>query len=106
MKEVIDFQQYLDEDGLLSDVSDEQLAFAMFLTVIVESASTNYSFPLSFAATDCQNFIGHESCMGEIEVWIFADSNYIGWECVECAETGVICNWEGTRWDKRDTTIH
>lgn len=103
---ITDIQHYLDEDGLLVKLTPEASDFALFLTEIITSVSENYGLPLFFADTECKGIKDGKPCMGEVEVWVFASDNRIGWECVECAETGAISNWEGTRWDKRDYTRH
>jgi len=106
MVDVTDVRKFLDEDGLIDEVNGKEVPFAIYLTAIVESASTNYVLPLSFADVECQAIREGDICLGDIEIWIFADSQFIGWECVECGETGAISNWQGTRWDNRDTTRH
>lgn len=106
MTEVADFQQHLDEDGLIDEVNSKDVAFAIFLTAIIESASENYRLPLVMASADCLEIRNDELCLGEIEVWIYAENDYIGWECTECAADGAISNWQGSRWDMRDTTTH
>lgn len=106
MTKVIDVQQYLDEDGLIDEVTVTDLAFAVFVTAVIESVTANYRLPLTLADAECLNIRNDELCHGEVEVWIYADSYFIGWECVECAETGAVSNWEGTRWDMRDDNNH
>lgn len=103
---ITDIQHFLDEDGMIAGITPESYAFVLFLTEVIESISENYGLPLFFANTNCQNIHGGSLCLGEVEVWVFAEDHRIGWECVECAETGVISNWEGTRWDKRDPVRH
>jgi len=103
---VSDLQHFLDEDGGVARMTPEATLFTLFLTQVIESASENYTLPLFFADTECVQAVGKKLCRGEVEVWIYAESNRIGWECVECAATGVISNWEGTQWDKRDYTRH
>lgn len=105
MVELTDIQQYLDDDGLIDEDCRDPVT-AIFLTDIVESASENPRLPLTEADSQCINSSDNELCLGEIEVWIYAESDYIGWECVKCGDAGAISNWQDTRWDRRDTTNH
>ncbi len=103
---ISDLKNFLDEDGQIAQMNPEANKFARFLTEIIESASENYSMPLFFANTECVQIQNKTICNGEVEVGIYAEDNRIGWERVECEATGVISNWEGTIWDKRDYTLH
>lgn len=106
MAKITDLQHLLDEDGQIAPLSPEAKIYAKFLTEIIVSLSENYGLPLFFADTECVCIENGKLCRGEVEVWVYAEDHRIGWECVECAETGVISNWEGSRWDNRDNTIH
>lgn len=106
MTELTDILQYLDDDGLIDEANCKDPVHAVFLTGVIESASENYRLPITLADAECLGSHNNEVCLGEIETWIYAENNCIGWECVKCGETGAILNWEGTRWDMRDTTSH
>lgn len=97
----IDMQDYLDEDGVPTDIALEAAIPLAFLTTIIETASEYIALPVLFADVDCRCSVQGKPCPGEIEVWVYADANRIGWECLECGDEGVISHWEGTPWDRR-----
>jgi len=103
---ITNIKHFLEEDGTVPELPKEAKELVNFLSVIIESASSNYAVPLSFAATNCRCIIDGKSCTGEIEVWVYPEDNRIGWECLECGDEGIISEWEGTLWDKRNYTCH
>lgn len=106
MKATINLLHYLDDDGLIDVDNINDPALAIFLSAIVESASANYRLPLTMADAECLGTHKNELCLGEVETWIYAENNDVGWECLRCGEIGAISNWEGSRWDRRDSTNH
>jgi len=106
MTMVTNIQHFLNENGEVPDMPLEAQELISFLSAIIEAVSTKYDSPVAFADTKCRTMVNGESCAGEIEVWVYADDNRIGWECLECGDEGVISNWEGTPWDKRIYTCH
>lgn len=103
---ITNIKHFLDENGDVPDLPMEALELVKFLSAIIESASSHYEVPLSFSVTKCRCIVDGKSCAGEIEVWVYAEDNRIGWECLECGDEGVISEWEGTLWDKRNYTCH
>ena len=103
---ITDIRHFLDDDGNVPDLSVEAMNLLGFLTAVIEQASEKYDAPISFLENGCRCVVEGESCPGEVEVWVFAEDNRIGWECLECGDEGIITNWEGTRWDKRSYTRH
>lgn len=103
---VTDIQHFLDENGEVPDLPTEARNLLRFLSGVVVAASTEYGKPVTLAAVKCIGTERGDLCGGEIEVWVYADDNRIGWECLDCGNEGVISNWEGTRWDKRTYTCH
>lgn len=103
---VANIQHFLDDDGNVADLPDEAIILVSFLSIIIETASSNYDLPVSFADTICRCLINGQPCLGDIEVWVYTEDNQIGWECLECGDDGIVSNWEGTQWDKRNYTCH
>jgi hypothetical protein len=100
-----DLEHFLDEDGMI-DESGKEVPQGTFLTAIVESVTENNQLPLVIADAECFAIHKGEMCEGEIEAWIGAESDCIGWECTKCGDTGFVSNWQGGRWDKRDLVRH
>ena len=103
---ITDIQHFLDDDGEVPNLSAEAMNLLGFLTAVVERASEKYDAPISFLEGGCRCEVDGEPCPGEVEVWVFAEDNRIGWECLECGDEGIISNWEGTQWDRRNYTRH
>ncbi len=103
---ITNIRHFLDESGNVPDLPFETQELFNFLSAIIETATIAYGLPITLAEVHCRNMTHPKPCDGEIEVWVDSESNNIGWECLECAEEGVITHWEGTRWDKRDYTYH
>jgi len=97
---------FLDGNGEVPDLPIEAQRLLRFLSTIIEAATIAYDEPITVADVTCQNETDGETCAGLIEVWVDAENNEIGWECVECGEEGVVTHWERTRWDKRNYTCH
>jgi hypothetical protein len=99
-------QHFLGENGEVPELPLEAQELVSFLSAIIEAASINYGVPVALADTQCRSMVNGKPCTGEIEVWVYAEDNRIGWECLECGDEGVISHWEGTPWDKRTYTYH
>ena len=106
MTMITNIQHFLNEDGEVPDMSLEAQELVSFLSAIIEAVSTKYDDPVAFADTKCRTIVNGKACTGDIEVWVYAEDNRIGWECLECGCEGVISDWEGTVWDKRNYTCH
>ena len=97
----IDFLDYLNVDGEPSDLAVRDPVLFAFLTSVIEMASEYNSLPLLSADVTCHCVVEGDLCLGVIEVWIYADNDRIGWECLVCGDEGAISNWEMTPWDRR-----
>jgi len=106
MAMITNIQHFMDENGEVPDLPLEARELLNFLTAIIEAATVEYESPVTLSAVNCRKLIGGKPCSGEIEVWVYAEDNQIGWECLECGDEGVISHWEGTPWDRRDYTRH
>lgn len=106
MTMVTNLRHFLDENGEVPDLTPEAEVLLAFLGQVVEAATLSYDKPISLAGELCRAVLKGDPCRGEVEVWVYAENNQIGWECLECGDDGVITNWEGTKWDCRDYTCH
>ena len=70
-----------------------------FLTQII--ASTTRTVPNTLTATDvpCNSL----KCEGYIKSALRPDTEEIHWYCPKCEKEGLINNWQGTKWDKRNS---
>lgn len=103
---VTNIRHFIDENGEVPALTPEAHALLNFLAAIIEAATLDYGRPLTFADTKCRAVLDGKPCPGEIEVWVYPENNLIGWECLECGDEGVISEWEGTPWDKRNYVCH
>jgi len=99
-------QHFMDGNEEVPDLPLEAKELLSFLAAIIEAATIEYERPVTLSEKTCRNIIKGVPCPGEIEVWVNAEDNQIGWECLECGDEGVITHWEGTPWDKRNYTRH
>ena len=106
MAMITNIRHFMDGDKPAKGLSPEAKELFDFLTAIIEAASMAYDQPISLSTAGCRKTINGRTCFGDLEVWVDFNSNHIGWECVECEDEGVITDWEGTPWDKRDFTRH
>jgi len=105
MAMITNIQHFMDGDKA-ADLPAEAQDLVNFLTAIIEAATWAYDKPMTVSTAGCRNDINGQTCFGNIEVWVDFDTNQIGWECVECGDDGVITDWEGTPWDRRNYTRH
>ncbi len=103
---ITNIRHFMDEDGKIPDLPAEAQELIRFLTAIIEAAIIAYDRPVTLSSTPCRKVIEGELCSGEIEVWVDADDNHIGWECLVCGDESIINEWEGTPWDNRNYTLH
>ena len=106
MTMITNILHFMGEDGEAPDLPIEAKELLNFLTAIIEAATIEYERPVTQSSTGCRQVINGKPCPGEIEVWVYAENNQIGWECKKCGDEGVITHWEGTPWDKRIYTRH
>lgn len=103
---VANLRHFLTENDEIPDLPPEAKELLQFLGEIVEAASLAYDQPVTLAGEICRAITDGKKCGGEIETWVSAENNSIGWECLECGEDGIISDWEGTTWDRRDYVRH
>jgi len=96
MAMITNIQHFLGENGEVPELPPEAMELLRYLSAIIEAATIEYARPITFADTKCRSVINGKSCPKDIEVWVYAENNQIGWECLECGEEGVITNWGGT----------
>jgi hypothetical protein len=103
---VTNITHFLNEDGSLADLPREAADLLDFLGQVVAAASFSYDLPVATAGEICCADVKGRRCNGFIEVWVDTGGHYIGWECLECGDEGMISGWEGTVWDLRHATLH
>jgi len=103
---ITNIQHFLEDNKDVPDLPFEARELLSYLSSIIEAATMAYDKPLTLTDIKCRGVLSGNPCCGEIAVWVYADDNEIGWECVECDADGVISHWEGSRWDKRSYTRH
>ena len=103
---ITNLKHFLDKDGNLPDLTPEALSLFGFLSQIVEAATLAYELPLTLVEDHCNAIVNGDVCKSPIEVWIDFDTHEIGWECLECDHEGMISEWSGTAWDRRDYVRH
>jgi hypothetical protein len=106
MTMVTDISHFLDDDGEIPDLPPEAADLLSFLGAVIEVATLTYGSPMTLSDIGQHHPTVGEACNGQLEVLVHAETNAIGWECVECGENGVISNWQGTLWDRRTYTRH
>ena len=106
MTMVTNIRHFLDENDEVPELTPEANELLSFLAAIVEAATTAYDRPVTMANVKCRNISDGNLCLGEVEGFVYADNNQIGWECLECGDDGIITNWEHTTWDCRNYVRH
>lgn len=104
MTMITNLQHFLNENGQTASLTPEAEELLHFLGKVVEAATLDEDYPVTFADAQCRN--SQHVCQRDIEVWMDPDTHNIGWECLECGDEGIITGWEGTWWDKRTYTKH
>ncbi len=91
---------FLTEDGAIKPTRGLARRLAEHLTQLVVVASADPGAgPVT--AVRCHNKTHQRQCHGEISVAVDARSGNIAWRCPVCRDDGVITNWQGTAWDRR-----
>jgi hypothetical protein len=106
MAMITNIRHFMDGDEVVDDLPTEAKELLFFLAAIIEAAAEAYDQPMTVSTAGCRGVVDGYVCFGDLEVWVSAENNQIGWECIECGKEGVISNWEGTPWDKRNYTRH
>ena len=106
MTMVTNLRHFLDEEDEIPNLPLEAMTLLSFLGSIVEAATIAYDKPITMADVNCRAAVDGKTCLGEIETWVYAENNNIGWECLECGDDGIISEWVGTIWDRRDYVRH
>jgi len=97
--------QFLDEEGNNLELTEQAKTVFKFLTKIVLLVSENIEKPLIDVDLKCNTRADSISCEGDIKAECIA-IDIIEWHCDTCEAVGTISNWQGSKWDKQDRTIH
>jgi hypothetical protein len=76
-----------------------------YLGSIVSAASLARPDALVVTALRCRRRPARRQCSGRIRFRVLGDTGEILWECTECADNGIIHNWQGTLWDCSGDTM-
>ena len=94
---VTDLRHFLDDDGeIVSDMPMKARQLASFLVLIVDEASIFVPSKAAELSLRCRS----EGCPAQILAHR-KSSDEIVWHCTTCDQNGVIRNWSGTKWDRR-----
>lgn len=104
MAMITNIQHFMDGDKVADDLPTEAQELVNFLTATIEAATEAYddTIPASTVSA-CRNTT---NCDGDIVAWVSHEDDQIHWRCSDCEDEGVITDWEGTPWDKRNYTRH
>ena len=106
MAKITNIRKFMDGDKIAKKMPAEAKEQLAFLSAIIEEATLAYGQQKTVSIAGCRNDNNGDICFGDIEVWVYAENNHIGWKCIKCGNDGVITDWEGTPWDKRNYTRH
>jgi len=106
MTMVTNIQHFLDEKGRVPDLPKEAMELLTYLSAIIEDATRESRTDAETAQIRCRRVVKGKVCSGDIEVYLYPEAAEIIWQCEECGEEGVITDWEGTVWDKREYVRH
>jgi len=101
----VDFRIFLDENGNVTNLTDQANTIFTFLTKIVSSVSADISNPIINVELKCNTRSEELSCDGSID-GTFSETGIIEWSCDTCEATGEISYWQGSLWDKQKRIIH
>lgn len=94
---VTDLRHFLDDEGeIVSDMPSEARQLASFLALIVDETSGFEASKVDELSVRCRG----DGCPAQI-VAHREPANEIVWHCPSCEQNGVIRNWSGTKWDRR-----
>jgi hypothetical protein len=91
---ITDLSHFLDGDGEIAKaMPKEAREKASFFTLLVDAATSVDDYELK---TGIRCF--KPACEGKIFVRMPEDSG-IEWHCLMCGVSGIINNWQGSKWD-------
>jgi hypothetical protein len=95
---ITDITHYLDDTGELAEMPGPVRKLASFLILLVDS--TTQAFPASEYDTNIR--CRADSCTGSIRTSLATMTEEIVWHCPDCGHSGVISNWQGTKWNRAE----
>lgn len=101
----VNLEQFLDEKGAVSELTDQAKKVFKFLTEIVLTVSTDTEQPVVFVDLKCNSRAVGLTCQGSIEASCI-NSRMIDWHCDSCEVSGTISNWQGSLWDRKKRIMH
>jgi len=106
MAMVTNVRHFLDDKGGVADLPKEAMELLTYLGAIIGDATTENPTDIETTEIRCRSVKRGELCSGYIEAFLYPQSAEIIWQCEECGEEGIITDWEGTVWDKREYVRH
>lgn len=95
---ITDMTHFLDASGEIpADIPKEGRELASFLALIVDEVTS--AFPDSDCGVDTGIRCRTKGCPGQIVGALDDLGEPIHWCCIECGHSGVVSNWQKTKWD-------
>ena len=93
---ISDLTHFLDSDGNIpKTMHKDAREMASFLALIVDEATKKYPEKKCNTVIRCID----PACDSEIITEFMDDDQKINWACGDCETSGLISNWQGSRWD-------
>lgn len=97
---VSNFNHFLDADGNIPQSDNKTWKqFAHFNVMIVDVVTQNNFNGLLPTYLTCYK----KRCKGKIHAGISDEDNSIVWACTGCRNSGIITEWQGSRWDNSNS---
>jgi hypothetical protein len=93
---VTDITHYLDEASELLPLPGPARKLASFLTLLIEAATGAASVHYHDSGIRCRT----KACMGTVLTMLPHNGDEIAWHCPACGHSGVIRNWQDTKWNR------
>lgn len=93
---ISDLKHFLNEEGNIhTEIPSEAREFAGFLALIVDITTEKPNTKFETTTLRCTK----KGCNGLILSALTPNFEEIHWHCLDCNSHGIICNWQGTKWD-------
>lgn len=88
-------QHFLNHNGEIGPSSGPARRLAEYMASIIDAA-TRYDDQV---VVRCRRRPGRRPCRTELEIWTDRDTDDIHWLCPACGDSGLISDWQHSRWD-------
>ncbi len=93
---VSDVYHFLDEFGEVVALPPAVRKIATFLTQLIDEATKAFPSECHKTSVGCRT----KGCDGRICTHLTSQFDEILWHCPQCETSGVLSNWQGTRWNQ------